>query len=293
MFKGSCVAVVTPFRNGSVDYEAFKALINWQIEMGTDCIVPCGCTGEAATLDHDEHRKVMKVAVKEIDGRVKVMPGTGSNSTAETIELTEYARKTGADGALIITPYYNKPTQEGLYRHYKKIAESVDIPICLYNVPSRTGRNLEPETVERLSHIENIVAVKEASGDVNQCAEIIRRCGDRIALLSGDDSLTYPLMALGGKGVVSVLANVAPEAVSRMTHAFLEGDTKKALEIHYKWLPLMSALFIETNPGPVKEALGMMGKIKPELRLPLVNLLDSNREKLKKVMVDMGIRVEV
>ncbi len=292
MFNGSCVALVTPFRNGSVDYETLKKLVNWHIEQGTDCIVPCGCTGEAATLNHDEHRKVIKTVLKEVAGKIKVMPGTGSNSTWEAIELTEYAKKVGADGVLIITPYYNKPTQEGLYRHYKKISENVDIPICLYNVPSRTGVNMLPETVERLSRIKNIIAIKEAAGKVAQCAEIIRLCGENITLLSGDDSLTYSMMALGGKGVISVLANVVPDAVHHMTDSFLNGDWKKALEIHYKWMPLMDILFIETNPGPVKEALGMMGKIKPELRLPLVNLKSSSRESLKKVMQNLGLKVE-
>ncbi len=292
MFNGSCVALVTPFRNGSVDYETLKKLVNWHIEQGTDCIVPCGCTGEAATLNHEEHRKVIKTVLKEVAGKIKVMPGTGSNSTWEAIELTEYAKKAGADGALIITPYYNKPTQEGLYRHYKKIAESVDIPICLYNVPSRTGVNMLPETVERLSRIKNIVAIKEAAGKIAQCAEIIRLCGENITLLSGDDSLTYSMMALGGKGVISVLANVVPDAVHHMTDSFLNGEREKALEIHYKWMTLMDVLFIETNPGPVKEALGMMGKIKPELRLPLVNLKSSSRESLKKVMQNLGLKVE-
>lgn len=292
MFKGSCVALVTPFKDGGVDYEALKELVNWHIEQGTDCIVPCGCTGEAATLTPDEHREVIKFVIGEVTGRVKVMPGTGSNSTWEAIELTGYAMKAGADGALIITPYYNKPTQEGLYRHYKKIAESVDIPICLYNVPSRTGVNMLPDTVERLSQIKNIVAIKEAAGKVAQCAEIIRLCGDNITLLSGDDSLTYSMMALGGKGVVSVLANVVPDVVGDMTDSFLKGDREKALQLHYKWLPLMDALFIETNPGPVKEALGMLGRISPELRLPLVNLKDSNRESLKKVMQALELKVE-
>ncbi len=291
MFKGSCVALVTPFKEGSVDYDKIKELVNWHIEEGTDCIVPCGCTGEAATLTHDEHKKVIKTVIKEVDGRVKVMVGTGSNSTQETVELTEYARKKGADGALIITPYYNKPTQQGLYRHYSTVAEKVDVPICLYNVPSRTGRNMLPQTVKRLSEIPNIVALKEASGDVCQAAEIIRLCGDDITLLSGEDSLTYSLMALGGKGVVSVLANVVPGAVNDICSSYLKGDIKNSLKLHYKWLPLMDALFVETNPAPVKEALGMMGRIKPELRLPLVNLEDSNRMHLKKVMHDMGLEV--
>ena len=292
MFQGSCVSLVTPLKGGEVDYDAFKELINWHIQSGTDCIVPVGCTGEAATLNHDEHKRVMKFVVKEVSGRVKVMPGTGSNATSEHIELNEYAKKIGADGVLIITPYYNKPTQEVLFSHYSKIAESVDIPICLYNVPSRTGVNMLPETVRRLSEHDNIVAVKEASGDVGQSAEILRICGKNITLLSGDDSLTYSLMALGGKGVISVLANVVPDVVHNITDSFLKGDTEKSLKIHYKWLPLMDVLFIETNPAPVKEALGMMGRIKPELRLPLVNLAPNNREKLKEVMQSLDLKVE-
>lgn len=292
MFSGASVALVTPFKNGSLDYDTIKKLVNWHIEQGTDCIVPCGCTGEAATLNHDEHRSVMKTVIKESAGRVKVMPGTGSNSTWEAIELTEFAKKDGADGALIITPYYNKPTQEGLYRHYKKIAETVDIPICLYNVPSRTGVNMLAETVARLAELPNIVAVKEASGDIGQCGDIIKLAGDKLTLLSGDDSLTFPIMALGGKGVISVLANIVPGAIHSMTEHFLHGENEKALEIHYKWLPLMNALFIETNPGPVKEALGMLGKITPELRLPLVNLKTENKEKLKNVMMGLGLKAE-
>ncbi len=291
MFTGSCVALVTPFKAGEVDYDTLKELINWHINEGTDCIVPCGCTGEAATLESEEHKKVIKTVIKEADGRVKVMAGTGSNSTSEAVQLTAYAKKTGADGALIITPYYNKPTQEGLYRHYKKIAESVDISICLYNVPSRTGVNMLPETVRRLSEIDNITTIKEASGDVSQCAEILRICGNNITLLSGDDSLTYSLMALGGKGVISVLANVIPREVKSMVDLFLKGDAESSLKLHYKWLPLMDILFIETNPAPVKEALGIMGKIKPELRLPLVNLLDSSRAQLENVMKEVGLGV--
>ncbi|MGM0567862.1 MAG: 4-hydroxy-tetrahydrodipicolinate synthase [Elusimicrobiota bacterium] len=289
MLKGSCVAIVTPFRDGNIDYEALNSLINWHIEEGTDCIVPCGCTGEAATLSEDEHKKLIDKTVEMVEGRVKVMPGTGSNSTSEAIHLTSYARDAGADAALIITPYYNKPTQEGLYRHYEELARETDIPLCLYNVPSRTGVNMMPQTVARLAEIESISMIKEASGSVAQCAELIRLCGDKITLLSGDDSITFPLMAMGGKGVVSVVANIVPGAMSRMTKLFSEGENEKAREIHYKWLPMMDALFIETNPGPVKEALGMMGKIKPELRLPLVNMSSENREKLKKVMSSFSL----
>ncbi len=291
MLKGSCVAIVTPFKDNNVDYDAFENLIEWHISEGTECIVPCGCTGEAATLAGEEHRKLIKTTVKKVNGRVKVMAGTGSNSTEEAIELTSFAKKSGADAALIITPYYNKPTQEGLYRHYKKISQEVDIPICLYNVPSRTGVNMAPETVARLSEIKNIVAIKEAAGSVAQCAEIIRLCGNNITLLSGDDSLTFPMMALGGKGVVSVLANIVPSEVHRLTDFFLKGEISKAREIHYKYLSLMDALFIETNPGPVKEALGILGRIKPELRLPLVNLHPSSLEKLKNVMKETGVGV--
>lgn len=290
MFKGSCVALVTPMDKGNIDYARMKELIEWHIDEGTDCIVPCGCTGEAATLTYSEHKKVIKTVVKQVSGRIQVMAGTGSNSTQETIELTKYAKKVGADGVLLITPYYNKPTQEGLYRHYKTVAEEVDIPICLYNVPSRTGRNLEATTVKRLADIENIIAVKEASGDIQQCENIKRLCGDKITLLSGDDALTYPMMSVGGEGVVSVLANIAPREVHDMTDHFLKGDWETALKINYKWMPMMEALFLETNPAPVKEALGMMGKIKPELRSPLVNLKKENRQKLKEVMNQMGLK---
>ncbi len=289
MFKGSCVALVTPFKDGEVDYNTLKKLVNWHIESKTDCIVPCGCTGEAATLRHDEHKKVVETVIKEVGGRCPVMAGTGSNSTAETIELTAFAREAGADGALIITPYYNKPTQEGLYRHYRKVAESVDIPICLYNVPSRTGVNMLPETVGRLARIENITAVKEASGSVTQGAEVLRICGDDITLLSGDDPLTYALLAIGGKGVVSVLANVVPGVVHDICSLYFKGDFDKSLKLHYKWLPLMDALFIETNPGPVKEALGMMGRIEPELRLPLVNISEDSKPRLRKVLAGMSL----
>jgi 4-hydroxy-tetrahydrodipicolinate synthase len=292
MFEGSSVAIVTPFREGKVDYDAFKELVNWQIEEGIDCIVPCGSTGESATLTHDEHRDVVSFVINEVAGRVKVMPGTGSNSTWEAVELTESAKADGADGALVITPYYNKPTQEGLYQHYKKIAERVDIPICLYNVPGRTGVNMERDTVKRLAEIENIVAIKEASGKVSQSAEIIRLCGDKIAVISGDDALTYPLMAIGGKGVISVVANLVPSVVKDMTSLMLNGKSQEALSLHYKWLPLMDAMFVETNPAPVKEALAMMGKISPELRLPLVNMKESNKDFLKNVMKDMGLQVK-
>ncbi|MFC2048909.1 4-hydroxy-tetrahydrodipicolinate synthase [Elusimicrobiota bacterium] len=291
MFKGSCVAMVTPFRDGNVDYGTVQKLVRWHIDQGTDCIVPCGCTGEAATLNKEEHHKVIKTVIKEAAGKIKIMAGTGSNATWAAIELTQFAKKAGADGALIISPYYNKPTQEGIYRHYRKIAETVDIPICLYNVPGRTGSNIEAETVRRLSEISNIVAVKEASGSIDQCAKIIRLCGENITLLSGDDSLTYPLMALGATGVVSVLANVVPDVVSELTGSFLSGDISRSKELHYSWFPLMNAMFIETNPVPVKEAMAMIGKIRPELRLPLVNLESENRETLRQVMKESGLEV--
>lgn len=289
MFRGSCVAIVTPHRKGEVDYDALKKLVNWHIESGTDCIVPCGCTGEAATLSADEHKKVIKTVIREVDGRCKVMAGAGSNSTRETIELTEFAKKAGSDGVLLITPYYNKPTQEGLFKHYEKVALSVDIPICLYNVPGRTGVNMEPKTVARLSELDNIVAIKEASGSVSQGAEVIRLCKDKITLLSGDDSLTYPLMALGGKGVVSVAANIIPAKMHALCDLFLKGEREEALKIHYKYLPLMDALFIETNPGPVKEALALMGRISPELRLPLVNISAVSKEKLQGVLSEYNL----
>ena len=289
MVKGSIVPIVTPFKNGRVDEKALEGLIEWHIAEGTDAIVPCGTTGESATLDYDEHYRVIEITVKTVKGRVPVIAGTGANSTDETIMITKKAKTLGADAALLVTPYYNKPTQEGLYRHYKKVAESVDIPIVLYNVPGRTGVNLLPSTVARLLEFKNIIAIKEATGDMKQVSEIIRLCGDRIAVISGDDFTTFPLLALGGKGVISVTANVAPRDVSSMLREWEKGNIEGTRRLHFKLEPLNQAMFIETNPIPAKTALSMMGKIEEEFRLPLCSMNDANRERLRKTLLEYGL----
>jgi 4-hydroxy-tetrahydrodipicolinate synthase len=286
MFQGSIVAIVTPFKKGKVDEKALGDLIEWHIAQGTNGIVPCGTTGESATLDYEEHYRVIEITVKTVNRRIPVIAGTGANATDETIMITKQARKSGANAALLVSPYYNKPTQEGLYRHYKAVAEAVDMPIVLYNVPGRTAVNILPSTVARLAEIDNIVAIKEATGDMKQVSEVIRLCGNRITVVSGDDFTTLPLLALGGKGVISVSANVAPNDVSMMCSLWLKGQHDKARAIHYKLEPLNAAMFIETNPIPVKTALAMMGKIHEEFRLPLCEMSPSNKDKLKKVLVD-------
>ena len=282
MFKGSFVAIVTPFKNGKVDEKRLKELIEFHIKNGTDGIVPCGCTGEAATFTHEEQKNLMELTIGIVNKRVPVVAGAGSNNTQEAVNLTCHAKKVGCDGALSITPYYNKPTPEGQYRHYATIAKAADIPIMLYNVPSRTGISMLPETIARLSKIDNIVAIKEASGSLDQVSKILSLCD--ITVLSGDDSLTLPMMALGAKGVVSVVANIIPKEVHDMVSAFLNNDTDKAKKIHYKILDLCRAMFIETNPIPVKTAMGLMGKIKTEFRLPLCEMGKENEKKLKKIL---------
>lgn len=284
MLTGSHVAIVTPFRKGKVDERALGDLIEWQIAKGTNGIVPCGTTGESATLTHEEHNRVIELTVEVVRGRVPVMAGTGSNSTDEAISLTKHAKQAGADAALLITPYYNKPTQEGLYRHYKAIAEAVDLPLVLYNIPGRTGVNMLPATIARLAAIKNVVGVKEGSGTVQQASDIVQMCGDRLSVLAGDDSLTLPMMAVGGKGVITVTANIAPTEMAQMVKAFADGRVDEARRLHFQLSPLFAALFYETNPIPVKEALGMMGKIDPELRLPLCPMSQDNREKLMRVL---------
>jgi len=289
MFKGSIVAIVTPFKNGKVDEKALGDLIDWHIGQGTNAIVPCGTTGESATLDYEEHHRVIRFTVGAVNKRVPVIAGTGANSTDETIMITREAKKSGADGALIVAPYYNKPTQEGLYRHYKAVAAAVKIPIVLYNVPGRTAVNILPATVARLAEIKNIVALKEATGDMKQVSEVIRLCGNKIVVLSGDDFTTLPLMALGGKGTISVSANVAPKLVSQMCASWEKGRFDEARKIHYRLEPLNASMFIETNPIPVKTALAFMGKIKEEFRLPLCEMAPANREKLKQVLKELKL----
>jgi 4-hydroxy-tetrahydrodipicolinate synthase len=289
MFKGAIVAIVTPFKNGKVDEETFRELIEFQIENGTDGIVPCGSTGESSTLSHEEHDRVIAIAIDAVKKRVPVIAGTGSNSTVEALRLTRHAFEVGADGALLVCPYYNRPTQEGLYQHYKLIAESVPIPIIPYNIPSRTGVNMLPETVARLSKISNIVGIKEASGSLKQMQDIINLCGEHFDVLSGDDFFTLPLLLIGGKGVISVISNVAPADMANMIDAFDRGDMALARQLHDKMVPLIDALFIEINPVPVKAALAMMGRVDAHVRLPLCRMSDVNHEKLRKVLLDYGL----
>jgi len=289
MFKGSMVAVITPFRDGQVDFEALGGLIDWHIAQGTDAIVPCGTTGEAATLSYDEHTAVVKFTVEKVAKRVPVIAGSGSNSTDETIMLTRQAKAAGADASLLITPYYNKPTQEGLYRHFKAVADDVDIPMIVYNVPGRTSVNMLPATVARCSQIKNIVGIKEATANLQQISEIIALCGEDFSVLSGDDFTVLPTLAIGGHGVISVSANCAPADMAGLCDAWFAGDIAKAKALHYKLQPLNEAMFFETNPIPVKTALGLMGKCEPEFRLPLCPMSDANRERLAHVMKKYGL----
>ncbi len=289
MFQGSLVALVTPFRDGKVDEAKLRELVAFHVQNGTDAIVPCGTTGESPTLSHAEHKRVVEIVIEAVRGRVPVVAGTGSNSTAEAIDLTAHAKKAGAAAALVVNPYYNKPTQEGLYRHFRAIAEAVDIPILVYNIQGRTAVNVETDTLARLAQIPNIVGVKEASGSLDQMTQVILACGPDFTVLSGDDNLTLPLMAVGGRGVISVVANIVPKETAEMTHAALEGDWKRARELFHRLFPLCRAMFIETNPIPVKEAMAMMGMIAPEFRLPLCRMADANRERLRTVLKQFGL----
>lgn len=281
------VAHVTPFRNGKVDEPALRRLLNWHLKARTDIIVPTGTTGESATLSHEEHRRVMSMVVEHVGGEVPVVCGAGSNYTEEALGLIRYAKKIKASGVLVVTPYYNRPTQEGLYRHYSFLARKVDIPMILYNVPGRTGVSMAPQTVARLAKISSIVAIKEASGNLDIVDQIMGLCD--ITVLSGEDSLTFPMMAIGAKGVISVTANVVPELVREMVHATLNGDIERGRELHRKLYPLSKILFVETNPIPVKTALGMMRLIRPEFRLPLCEMGTENQAKLKRVLRDLKI----
>lgn len=288
MFTGSFPALVTPFKeNFDIDFDAYGRLIDRQLEAGTHGIVPCGCTGEAATLTHDEQKQLLKFAVERVAGRVPVIGGTGSNNTREAIDLTRFAKEAGCDGALIITPYYNKPTAPGQIAHYTAIAEAVDIPIMLYNVPGRTACKLEPEVIAELSKVPNIVSVKEACGSVDQVTQIISLCD--INVMSGDDSLTLPMIAVGATGVVSVAANVVPAEMAQLCNAANAGDYAQARAIHFRLAPLFKALFIETNPLPVKAALAQMGLIKNVLRLPLTPMSDAGQAKLTPVLKQVGL----
>jgi 4-hydroxy-tetrahydrodipicolinate synthase len=289
MFEGSIVAIVTPFKNGQVDEEAYRKLIEFQIENGTSAIVPCGTTGESATLDANEHARVIDIAVEAVNKRVPVIAGTGGNSTREAIALSKHAKEVGVDATLQVTPYYNKPTQEGLFRHYEAILKAVPLPQILYNVPGRTSVNMLPETVARLAEFPEIVAIKEASGNVGQMAEIVQLAGDKITLLSGDDNLTLPILAIGGKGVVSVVANIAPGLSANLVKAWKNGKIEEARTLFFKLLPLCKAMFFETNPIPVKTAAALMGLIGDEMRLPLCPMAPANLEKLKTVLADFEL----
>lgn len=290
MFRGSIVALVTPFKNGQVDEKKFRELIEFQIKNGTQGIVPCGTTGESPTLTHEEHQRVIEICVAAVRKRVPVIAGTGSNATAEAVALTQHAAKAGADGALMVTPYYNKPTQKGLYLHFKAVAESVNIPIVLYNIEGRTARNIETETVARLARdCKNIIGVKEASGNLQQVKDVRRACGERFIILSGDDILTLPIMELGGVGVISVVANIVPQDVVAMIAAFNAGNKQKASDINDRLIPLIKAMFLETNPIPVKHAMGLLGLCSAELRLPLCEMEEANMEKLKVALHHYGL----
>lgn len=292
MFEGLFVALVTPFRkDGSLNEEKLRGLVNFHIEAGTDGLVPCATTSENPAYTWEEHYRIIEIVTEEAGGRIKVVPGCGTNNTDRSVRNILKAKEYGADGAMVVTPYYNKPTQEGLYAHFSKLADDGGLPLMLYNVPGRTGRNIEPETVARLAENEMIVSIKEASGDVEQMSEIIYLCGDKINLLSGDDAITMAVMSIGGKGVVSVVGNIVPMDVLAMVDALKDGDLARAREFHYKLLPLSQAMFIETNPMPVKEAMNILGMEVGDVRLPLVRMKKENREKLRKAMEAYGLEI--
>ncbi|MFO7831182.1 MAG: 4-hydroxy-tetrahydrodipicolinate synthase [Desulfuromonadaceae bacterium] len=285
MFTGSMVAIVTPMNSdGSVNEEKFRELVEFQIENGTDVIVPCGTTGESTTLNYEEHDRVIQACIEQVKGRVPVIAGTGSNSTSEAIEISRHAKEMGADGLLLVSPYYNKPSQEGLYQHYKAVAEAVALPQVLYNVPGRTGMNVMAQTTIRLAEIDNIVAIKEASGDVTQAGTIISQAGDKIDVLAGDDFLTLPLMAVGAKGIISVSANVIPKEVKQMVVAIQEGRWDDARRMHLHMLDFHKTMFIESNPVPAKTSLELMGKAEKHVRLPLVEMQPASLQTLKEVL---------
>ena len=289
MFSGSMPAIITPFRDGQIDDEALQRLVEFQVTNGVSAIVPCGSTGESATLTHQEHVDVLRLVVKFVKGRVPVIAGTGSNSTAEAISLTRAAQESGAAAALLISPYYNKPTQEGIYLHYKAIAEATRFPLIVYNIPGRTASKIEAATIARLAELEHIVGLKEATGSLDEVQEVIRLCGDKIEVYCGDDSLTLPDMAVGAVGVISVTANFMPKQTADMTAACLRGDWATARRLHYAMLPVMRALFTETNPIGVKAALAMMGYCRDELRLPLLPMSEAPRAKLRSALQQAGL----
>ena len=289
-FQGSLVAMVTPFRDGQVDEAKLRELVDFHLANGTDGLVPCGTTGESPTLSHEERKRVVEIVIEAAAGRIPVVAGTGSNSTAEAIAMTVHAAKAGADGALLVSPYYNKPTPQGLYEHFRAIAEAAPgLPLILYNIQGRTAVNIPTDTVARLAEIPNIVGVKEASGSLEQMTSVILACGPDFTVVSGDDTLTLPLMVVGGRGVISVVGNLLPREIADLTHAALDGDWKRARDLHLKLFPVCQAMFIETNPIPVKAALAMRGLIQEELRLPLVPMSNGNRERLHAVLKELGL----
>jgi 4-hydroxy-tetrahydrodipicolinate synthase len=289
MFKGVITALVTPFRGDAIDEEALRRLVDEQIRAGIDGFVPVGTTGESPTVSVEEHIRIIKIVVEETRKRVPIIAGTGANSTREAIELTIEARAVGADATLQVTPYYNRPTQDGLFRHFKAVADAAGLPIVVYNVPGRTGCDLLPETMARLCEVPLVVGIKEATGSAQRAAQILSRVGDRMVVLSGDDATAFPLYALGAHGCISVVSNVAPADMAAMWDAAAAGDWKKARELHYKVFPLSEGLFIEANPIPVKAALAMMGKISDEIRAPLYPMTGANREKVRKILADLKL----
>lgn len=289
-FEGVFTALVTPFKkNGAVDEEKLRELVDFQIENGVAGLVPCGTTGESPTLSHEEHNIVVDIVINQAKGRVPVIAGTGSNSTEEALNLTKHAKEAGADAVLLVNPYYNKPTQKGLYEHFKALNDAVDIPMILYNIKGRTGINVETPTMAKLAQLKNIVAVKEASGDINQMMDVINKAPDDFIVLSGDDNMTLPLIGLGGKGVVSVLSNLLPGKMVKMVSSALKGEWDEARKLHYELMPLFKAEFIETNPIPIKAMMAMKGMINEIYRLPMCSLSEENRKKAEQVMKDAGI----
>ncbi len=288
MFAGLTVALITPFKDGKIDFDRLGQLVDWHVEQGTDCLAPVGTTGESPTLNHDEHEKVIAAVCEQARGRIKVMAGTGSNSTTEAVRLTKFAKQSGADGALMVGPYYNKPTQEGYYRHFAAVAEAVDLPIVLYNIPGRTGSNILPETIARLAKLDPIVAIKEATGSMDQASHVASLCD--LTILSGDDSLTLPLMSIGGRGVVSVVGNIVPQDMKSLVKAFDAGNFTEALTLHRKLFPLCrDMLSAATNPIPVKTAMRMLGQDSGELRLPLCAMDEPGETRVRKTLQQYGL----
>jgi 4-hydroxy-tetrahydrodipicolinate synthase len=287
-FAGVTVALITPFRDGEIDFAELGWLVDWHVEQGTDCLSPAGTTGESPTLDHEEHERIIAAVVERAGGRIKVMPGTGSNSTREAIRLTRFAERAGADGALMVGPYYNKPTQEGYYRHFAAVAEAVGLPIVLYNIPGRTGSNILPETIARLAELPNIVGIKEATGMLDQASQIAALCN--LTILSGDDSLTLPLMSIGGRGVVSVVGNIVPRDLKALVGAMDAGRPRDALEWHRRLFPLCrDMLGVATNPIPIKTAMKILGRGTGELRLPLCSLDSGGETRVRQTLRDYGL----